>query len=80
ALAGLWRLISAGDKYVNDRKPWAEKDNTETLVNAVTLLDNVAAMLSPFLPQTAKKITDSIQWGERGAFSVRRIAALFPRR
>ncbi len=78
ALASLWELVSFGDKFVNDRKPWAEADNRQTLVNALTIIDNIAALLAPFLPQTTEKITKSITWtGDK--VRVSKIAPLFPR-
>jgi valyl-tRNA synthetase len=78
ALSCTWELISFADKYVNDRKPWAEKDNTQTLVNALTIIDNVAALLAPYLPATSEKITKSIIWNDLG-LRVVKSAALFPR-
>lgn len=81
ALADLWQLISFGDEYVNKTKPWGIKDpaaKAQTIFNLVVILDNVAALLLSFLPETAKKITQSISW-EGGAIKIKKGEALFPR-
>jgi len=81
ALAALWEFISSGDVYVNEKKPWAIKDERakkETIFNLIVVLDNVAAFLAPFLPETAAKITKSINW-EGDNLNVRRTGVLFPR-
>jgi methionyl-tRNA synthetase len=79
ALSGLWELVSFADKYVNDRKPWAQTDNRTTLFNAIVLIDNLAALLTPFLPETAKKITENINWKDGKTLHVHKINNLFPR-
>lgn len=81
ALAAVWAAISFGDRYVNEKKIWEIKDaaaRQQALFNLVTLLDNVAAALAPFLPETSKKITDCIRW-EGDLLTVKKGAALFPR-
>lgn len=80
AMNAIWNLIAFGDKYVNDRKPWEKKDDVKTIVNAITILDNVAALLQPFLPDTAVRITACIAWGADGTARVTRCPALFPRK
>lgn len=79
ASSAIWELIALADKYVNDRKPWAEADNRETLVNALVLIDNTAALLWPFLPDTSEKITAGIHWKSDKVLSVKKIENLFPR-
>lgn len=82
ALALVWELIQFGDRYVNENKPWDKsvfEENKKTAIfNAVVILDNVAAVLQPFLPDTAEKITKSIIW-EGDALKVKKIENLFPR-
>lgn len=81
ALAALWELIGYGDGYVNTTKPWAMTDATEkaqALFDLVTILDNVAALLVPFLPDTARDITACISW-EGDRLTVKKSAILFPR-
>ena len=80
-LAAVWQAIAFGDRYVNEKKVWEIKDDKEraqVLFNLVSLLDNVAAMLVPFLPETSKKITDALVWSD-GHLSVKKPAILFPR-
>jgi methionyl-tRNA synthetase len=81
ALAALWELIGYGDGYVNTTKPWAMTDarvKAQALFDLVTILDNVAAILVPFLPGTASDITACITW-EGDRLTVKKSAILFPR-
>jgi methionyl-tRNA synthetase len=80
-LAALWELISFGDARVNDTKPWAMEDGAEkkqTLLDLVVLLDNIAALLAPFLPEAAGKITACLTW-EGKTLRVKKSDILFPR-
>ncbi|PIT93102.1 MAG: methionine--tRNA ligase [Candidatus Harrisonbacteria bacterium CG10_big_fil_rev_8_21_14_0_10_38_8] len=58
ALATLWELISYADKYVNDSRPWEKqgKEKEQILVNLLYILKSVQDELTPFLPETAKKL------------------------
>lgn len=81
ALALIWELVAVGDKYVNEHKVWEMQDENEKkkkLFNLLVILDNVGALLVPFLPETAQKITESIKW-EGEAIKVTKGANLFPR-
>jgi methionyl-tRNA synthetase len=81
ALAAIWGLIGFGDEYVNRTAPWGIKDSkekTQTVFNLVVVLDNIAALLQPFLPETSRKITESINWGDE-SLTIRKSEALFPR-
>lgn len=77
ALAALWSLVSFGDRYVNENKPWETRDPA-VIFGLVVILDNVAALLAPFLPATAEKITKSIIWSD-GDLKVKRTENLFPK-
>ena len=55
ALETLWELISYGDKYINEKKTW-ETGDKNAVANARELVDQVAELLKPFLPETAEKI------------------------
>lgn len=84
ALAVIWDLIHFGDNYVNENKAWEERgrnkeDREKIVFNLVVILDNIAALLKPFLPETAAKITGAIQWGSSGWLKVSKIENLFPR-
>lgn len=77
ALAAIWNLIGSGDSYVNDKKPW-ESGDAKAIFGLVVILDNVAALLAPFLPETSKKITDCIRW-EGNKLKIKKSGILFPR-
>jgi methionyl-tRNA synthetase len=79
ALAFVWEKISKLDKFINDEKPWelAKQQNPRlknVLAHAVDQIQEIAALLEPFLPETSAKITQQ--------FTTPTIAAqppLFPR-
>jgi len=81
ALAAIWHAIAFGDKYVNEKKVWEIKEDKQraaALFNLVVLLDNIAATLLPFLPETSQKITASIVWKD-DVLTATKPATLFPR-
>jgi methionyl-tRNA synthetase len=81
ALAAIWEAISFGDRYVNEKKVWEIKDDAarrQTLFNLVSLLDNIATILLPFMPETSKKITAAIEWKDN-VLHVKKPEILFPR-
>ena len=81
ALAKIFELVRAGDQLLNDRQPWKNSDSSQSgsdLYNLVVLLDNVAALVAPFLPETATKIQECIQW-KGNKLSVKKCRGLFPR-
>lgn len=82
ALADIWALIGFGDRLVNEEKPWAIKDEKEkqkVLVNLIVLLDNISAMIAPFLPEASEKITKSIVWKNEKTLAIKKGEVLFPR-
>lgn len=60
AVAAVWDLISFGNQYLNDRKPWdktvTEQDKAKAIGNGLAVLNAVADLLIPFLPDAAEKI------------------------
>ncbi len=57
ALKAVWELISFCDKYIEKEKPWEhQKNSTQVLGNLSIVLDNIAELLEPFLPETAQKV------------------------
>lgn len=58
ALKIIWNKISEADKYINKNEPWKlEGDRLgEVLSNSVASIRTIAFNLSPFLPETARKI------------------------
>ncbi|MCL4405306.1 MAG: methionine--tRNA ligase [Patescibacteria group bacterium] len=82
AVGAIWELIEFGDGYVNTKKPWAitgREEKLRVVFDLVAILDNVASMLIPFLPETSAKITKSIIW-EGNSISMKKTEVLFPRR
>lgn len=82
ALEAIWGLITFGDVYVNEKKPWNKEqvasDKQQVIFNLIVILDNVSGLLKPFLPATAAKITEGITW-EGDKLKIKKIAPLFPR-
>ena len=61
----IWELVSFADKYINDKKPWSVSDQNklrEILVSACYLIGAIANLLEPFLPETAGKIKQQINF------------------
>jgi methionyl-tRNA synthetase len=73
ALASVWRVIHRADEYLNQKEPWRmlkghDYDFSESLgdeisqvlSSSVLALANIAWMLQPFLPASAKIILESL--------------------
>jgi len=82
ALMEVWKIISLGDRYINETKPWSIKDDPERLKEIIStashLIAIVADLLLPFLPETAVKIKEQISI-EGDNIKIKRGNALFPR-
>jgi methionyl-tRNA synthetase len=81
ALAAIWAAIAFGDWYLNREAVWAikeDEDRRKKLFNLVSLLDNIAAALLPYLPESSRKITAALQW-DGDVLRAKRIESLFPR-
>ena len=80
ALAELWELISFGDGYLNEKQPWAKQavDVDNALFSLSVLVTSIAVLLEPFLPKTAKKISDAISLKGK-MVEVKEVPKLFPR-
>lgn len=78
ATSAIWNLLHFGDSYINSEKPW-EKENPSAIMNLIVILDNISALLQPFLPDAAKKITESISWTSKETLKVKCPEILFPR-
>ncbi|MFA5083812.1 MAG: methionine--tRNA ligase [Candidatus Paceibacterota bacterium] len=60
ALAAIWDLIAFGDKHLNETQVWKIADvkvKTEIVADLAALLNSIADILSPFLPETVAKIS-----------------------
>ncbi|OGQ46936.1 MAG: hypothetical protein A3H42_03255 [Deltaproteobacteria bacterium RIFCSPLOWO2_02_FULL_46_8] len=85
ALAGIWEGISEADKYINENKPWEMAKGPWTmghgpktkiqniLTNVAEAIRDMAVLLQPFMPATAKKILE--QFGPE----IKKGSNLFPR-
>ena len=82
AMQAIMALVAFGDFYVNKNEVWRVMDQglkKKEIFNLVVILDNVSAVLSPFLPKTAEKITQNIQWLGRKTLQIKKGEVLFPR-
>jgi methionyl-tRNA synthetase len=83
ALIEVWKLISFGDGYINKKKPWQflpqDLRFQTSIFNLLVILDNVAALLKIFLPETSEKITKTIKWVDKKTLKIKKIKPLFPR-
>ncbi len=79
ALEYIWGRITELDQFINQEKPWEliKKNSPRTeavLAHAVDGLQEIAALLEPFLPDTAAKITEQFKGPE-----IKSTFSLFPR-
>jgi len=57
ALKAIWDLVGFCDKYIEQKKPWEEKEGSDLVLSDLLLtIDILAGLLEPFLPQTSEKI------------------------
>jgi methionyl-tRNA synthetase len=66
ALEAIWEVLNAGNKYIDEQKPWelAKRDGAATarvLGHVCEALRVIALFLSPFMPTAAEKI-----WSQLG--------------
>lgn len=80
ALTELWSLISFGDAYLNEKKPWVSQgnDSSVTLFSLGTLVVSVGVLLAPFLPHTAERISQAITIRGKKII-IKEVPRLFPR-
>ncbi len=79
ALAFVFAKITDLDKYISEEKPWDLAKNSDlklkpVLDHAVDQIQEIAALLEPFLPETAKKIEDQFKGPK-----IKSSTPLFPR-
>ncbi len=67
ALDALWTIANRANKYIDETMPWAlAKDEAQTgtlktvMYNLVEALRWIASLLSPFMPETAEKLTEAL--------------------
>ncbi len=60
ALASVWEIISACDKYINEEKLWESK-NPQVISDLFIAIKEIGVLLEPFLPETAEKIKVAVE-------------------
>ncbi len=72
AIESIWSVIQFCDKYIEEKKPWAESEGQrEVLDDLLYAIQGIANFLVPFLPETSEKIKVQLSGKER--------TSLFPR-
>ena len=62
ALISIWELISFCDKYIERERPWEKSEKQLSIINNLLfVLDNIAQLLQPFLPETSEKIKKQLK-------------------
>ncbi len=81
ALKSIWDLISFCNKQIEKERPWEKKENSpQVLGNLLVILDNIAELLQPFLPETSEKIIKEVARDKKsGKFINKRGESLFPK-
>ncbi len=83
AAGAIFALISFGDEYVNNNKPWSKDlslDQREKILsNLAVLLYEISDMLEIFIPSTAAIIKKSLTVDKK-SIKAKKIENLFPRR
>lgn len=79
ALNFVWSKVRDLDKFINEEKPWELLKNEnprfkDIIAHAIDQLQEIAALLTPFLPETAEKITEQFKGPE-----IKSTSSLFPR-
>jgi methionyl-tRNA synthetase len=66
ALAYIWKKITKADQFINEEKPWSlltsdPERSKSALAHCVDQIQEIAELLSPFLPETAAKIAEQFK-------------------
>jgi len=69
ALSIIWQKIKETNQFIDNEKPWdliksQDRRISGVLAHAVDSLQEIAALLEPFLPETAKKIIEQFKGPE----------------
>lgn len=59
AMNHIWTEIGELDQFIQEKKPWETKDK-KVITQMVTKLSHIGHSLSPFMPETSKKIVEAI--------------------
>jgi len=71
ALAQFMNVARLGNKYLADEEPWklikTDEERVKTVLNiGLQIAANLAVLAQPFLPHTAEKLFDMLNFNERG--------------
>lgn len=62
ALEKIWSIIKFCDRYIDEKRPWAESEEKQKIIEDLLLaLFEIGNILQPFLPDTAEKINHQLQ-------------------
>lgn len=82
SLDEIWKVVDRANKYIDETTPWvlAKDDATKprlgtVLYNLVETIRIIAALLSPYMPDTAAKIAEQINASELSCESVKSFGA-----
>ncbi|MDP3995682.1 MAG: methionine--tRNA ligase [bacterium] len=65
ALFAVWALIGFCDRYIEKEKPWQEsKKQSEVIGNLLFVVEKIADLLTPFLPETSERIAEQLKTRE----------------
>lgn len=64
SLSAIWRLISYGDGFVNDKRVWELKgeEKETSLSELLFILFKISDLLSPFMPSTASTLSELLNF------------------
>jgi methionyl-tRNA synthetase len=83
ALIAVWELIRFSDQYIDKESPWKKSKNQIFVINDLLIaLANIAQFLSPFLPETSRKILNQLgleSFEKENVFKIKKSGPLFPR-
>ncbi len=91
ALGNIWELVNFANVYIDNKKPWALKENPEeflkVMANLVYCIYSISWNLQSFLPGTSEKIFKIYETEDRKAdvplensrFRIKKGGVLFPR-
>ena len=82
ALAAIWEIMAAADRYINEWKPWelAKKGDADQ-INAILYhlaesIRFVAVELAPFIPSTCAKIWDQLGFDKIASFESQNFSSI----
>ncbi|MDD4931558.1 MAG: class I tRNA ligase family protein [Candidatus Colwellbacteria bacterium] len=77
AVAAIFDLIKFGDAYINDKKPWQDKDQ-KVMADLVYMLRSANELMIPVMPGATNKVLAAMKI-RNGKMRPKKIEPLFPR-